>query len=87
MNLAEIKRLNLYGLKVHDALNDGNQKQMLVEGRQALKDKDGYITDIHHRAGCTEVMAGFEEIFKRAERHAQTNKSVLVSDAPPTSEA
>lgn len=69
MNLAEIKRLNLYALRVHDALNDGNQKQMLVEARQSLRDKDGYITDIQHRAGCTDFMAGFGEIFRRAEKH------------------
>lgn len=69
MNLAEIKRLKLYGMRVHDALNDGNQQAMMIEGRQVIKDKNGYITDIHHRAGCVEIVAGFEEIFKRAEKH------------------
>ena len=69
MNLSEIKRLGLYQLRVCDALNDGNQKKMMVEARQTRKDKDGYITDIHHRAGCIEVAAGFEEIFKRAQNY------------------
>jgi len=69
MKLTDIKRLQLYGLRVHDALNDGNQKLMLVEARQSIKDKDGYITDIHHRAGCTDITVGFAEIFARAERY------------------
>lgn len=66
MNSHQIKQLQLYGIVINPALNDGNNGLLRVEANQWIRDGNGNVTDVKHRLEAADFSHAFDELSKRA---------------------